>query len=158
MGSPRRQARRTTRRSCRTNVTIPNASLDAERIVEACKQLTAGSRFLNIGAGFGFFSRAAKARGFDTTALQPTLPCREVFKHMNGFEPVTAMLTSEFVRTHTAAFDVVLMSQVRRVACRVPIPLVGTLAGHAMTALLGLSDRVGGGMFINAYLRKDKRP
>jgi len=63
MGSPRRQSRRTTRRSCRTNVTIPNASLDAERIVEACKQLTAGSRFLNIGAGFGFFPVPRKRGG-----------------------------------------------------------------------------------------------
>ncbi len=218
----------------------PNASVDAARIVATCKRLSGGSRFLDIGAGFGFFSRAAKAQGFETTALEPTLPCQGVFKLMNGFEPIPSMLTGEFVRTHRAAFDVVLMSQVlehvtdleptlrnlsallapdgiaaiavphfgswlsrfqgkndifiippehlnffsiaglealfqrhgfsrlelhtvsridvRRIASRVRIPIVGTLAGHAMMSLLRLSDRVDGGMFINAYFRKDKRP
>jgi hypothetical protein len=59
------------------------------------------------------------------------------------------------VRTHTAAFDVVLMSQIRRVACRVPIPLVGV--GRPCHDGVTRVERVSGGMFIGLPAT-DKRP
>jgi SAM-dependent methyltransferase len=91
---------------------FPNSVLDAARIAEECKALAAGRQFLDIGAGYGFFSRAALDRGFDVTAIEPTKECRDIFRIMNGFDPLPGMLSAEFARSNHGRFDVVLMSQV----------------------------------------------
>jgi len=91
---------------------FPNSELDATRITGYCRALTSGNNFLDIGAGYGFFSRAALKRGFQVTAIEPTKECRDVFRLMCGMEPVSGMLTCEFVRANSGSFDVVLMSQV----------------------------------------------
>ncbi len=90
----------------------PNSTLDAVRLVENCKRLSKGTRFLDAGAGYGFFSRQALENGFDVYALEPASTCREVFNLMNGFEPDRSMLNQEFALRHRSDFDVVLMSQV----------------------------------------------
>jgi hypothetical protein len=43
----------------------PNAVLDAERIAKTAKALSTGNTFLDVGSGYGFFSRAARSEGFD---------------------------------------------------------------------------------------------
>ena len=90
----------------------PNAVLDAARIASYCRTLAPGNKFLDIGAGYGFFSRAAVECGFQVTAIEPTKACRDVFRVMCGMEPLSGMLTSDFVRVNTGSFDVVLMSHV----------------------------------------------
>jgi 2-polyprenyl-3-methyl-5-hydroxy-6-metoxy-1,4-benzoquinol methylase len=68
--------------------------------------------FLDIGAGFGFFSRAASENGFQVDALEPSPSCQDVFTLMNGFKPYPEMLSASFVQKHSGIYDVVLMSQV----------------------------------------------
>jgi SAM-dependent methyltransferase len=91
---------------------FPNSSVDAERIARNCRELCKGSRFLDIGAGYGFFSHAALKQGFQVTAIEPTEICRKVFKRMNGFEPLAGMMTDQFAEERPGSFDVILMSQV----------------------------------------------
>jgi SAM-dependent methyltransferase len=90
----------------------PNTTLDAVRMVSQCAELASGRRFLDVGAGFGFFTREAVRQGFAATALEPSAPCRELFAVLNGFEPAPSLLTGAFADAYRGAFDVVLMSQV----------------------------------------------
>jgi SAM-dependent methyltransferase len=90
----------------------PNTTLDAERMADRCRRFARGDDFLDVGAGDGFFSRAARARSFRVHALEPSPAGRRVFALMNGFEPEPALLDLDFARRHPAAFDVVLLSQV----------------------------------------------
>lgn len=90
----------------------PNAVLDATSIATRCRALAVGRRFLDIGAGYGFFSRAASQIGFHVTAIEPTKERRGVFRLMCGIEPLSGMLTREFVQANRGSFDVLLMSQV----------------------------------------------
>lgn len=90
----------------------PNSTIDSVRIARECKNLVRGNAFLDIGAGYGFFSRAAAEEGFSVTAIEPAREERIVFKRMNGFEALPGMLTEEFVSSRANSFDVVLMSQV----------------------------------------------
>jgi SAM-dependent methyltransferase len=91
---------------------FPNSSVDSERIALTCREMSRGRRFLDIGAGYGFFSRSAIKRGFEVTAVEPTEICRKIFKLMNGFEPIPGMLTDELAQEYSGCFDIVLMSQV----------------------------------------------
>jgi SAM-dependent methyltransferase len=91
---------------------FPNSSVDSERVARNCRELSRGSRFLDVGAGYGFFSRSALKHGFQVTAIEPTEMCRKVYKLMNGFGPLSGMLSDNFVCKHAGSFDVVLMSQV----------------------------------------------
>ena len=93
-------------------VAYPNSSIDAQRMTRHCKALAPGTRFLDIGAGFGFFSRAAVEAGFLVIALEPAPYCREVFLRLNGFEAEPLMLDLSFAQAHRGTFDAVLMSQV----------------------------------------------
>jgi SAM-dependent methyltransferase len=90
----------------------PNSTLDAARIIGQCGALTRGRRFLDVGAGFGFFTREALRLGFRANALEPSPNCRDVFALLNGFEPDSKLFSPVFVRDHAADFDVVLLSQV----------------------------------------------
>jgi 2-polyprenyl-3-methyl-5-hydroxy-6-metoxy-1,4-benzoquinol methylase len=90
----------------------PNSTLDAARISAACRRWSLGDRFLDIGAGHGFFTKAAIERGFRVTALEPSPSSRDVFKLMNSFDPLPELLNEKFVAAHVGEFDVVLMRQV----------------------------------------------
>jgi SAM-dependent methyltransferase len=90
----------------------PNSVLDAARIAKAAKALTPGTQFLDVGAGFGFFSRAAKAEGFEVEAIEINDESLAVFREMNGFEATKAMLDHEFAEQRSGRYSVVLLSQV----------------------------------------------
>lgn len=219
---------------------FPNSSVDSERIALACTGMSTGRRFLDIGSGYGFFSRSAMKHGFEVTAVEPTEICRKIFKLMNGFEPIPSMLSDEFTQGHTGGFDVILMSQVlehipdldnilkslstllaangviviavphfgswlsraqgrndmfivppehlnffsraglialfqrhgfmcrklhtvsrvnvKRVARRIPIPVLGTMVARSILAAMRLSDHAGRGMFLNAYFSRQNSP
>lgn len=89
-----------------------NTTVDAKRMVTICRSLNTGKRFLDIGAGCGFFSKAALEQGFEVVALEPAPRCREVFQLLTGQEALPELINPDFVHKHRGAFDVVLMSQV----------------------------------------------
>jgi len=90
----------------------PNAVLDAERIAKTAKALATGSKFLDVGAGYGFFSRAARSQGFDVDAIEVNKESLAVFREMNGFEAAEGMLDHEFAERRADRYAVVLLSQV----------------------------------------------
>jgi len=90
----------------------PDASMDAARIVTLCRKLAQGRRFLDIGAGFGEFSRAAAKSGMDVTACEPNANSRRIFTELNGFEPESAMFDKRYAQESNARFDVALASHV----------------------------------------------
>jgi len=90
----------------------PDAAGDARRIIGACRHLAQGNRFLDVGAGFGPFSRAARERGFTVAACEPNHDARAVFREVVGFEPEPVMFDAAYAAAHADTFDVVLMSQV----------------------------------------------
>jgi SAM-dependent methyltransferase len=64
---------------------------------------------LDVGSGFGFFTQALVAAGFETTAINPGKYENAVFEDINGFSPTPVMLDGY---QPDAPFGVVLMSQV----------------------------------------------
>lgn len=96
----------------RQEAKFPNATIDAERIAANLKALGAGSRFLDAGAGCGFFSKAAAARGFNVTAIELNEKSRDVFKLMNSFDALNLAFDDSFSAEYAGKFDVVLLTQV----------------------------------------------
>jgi 2-polyprenyl-3-methyl-5-hydroxy-6-metoxy-1,4-benzoquinol methylase len=96
-------------------VEFPNSTVDAQRMVNYAKKLLGPiqegqAKALDIGAGYGFFSRAALARGFQVTAVNPASAENRIFKELNGFEPIP--LFFEEVDFGQEKFDLVILSQV----------------------------------------------
>lgn len=90
----------------------PDASTDAARIVTLCRKLAQGRRFLDIGAGFGEFSRAAAGLGMDVTACEPNANSRRIFAELNGFEPESSMFDKRYAQESNPRFDVALACHV----------------------------------------------
>jgi 2-polyprenyl-3-methyl-5-hydroxy-6-metoxy-1,4-benzoquinol methylase len=91
----------------------PNSTLDARRIVDSVSQLLGphgGRRFLDVGCGYGFFSREAIGRGFSVVPLEMASTERTIAAEMLGIEPVAASF--ENYECSDGDFDVVLMSHV----------------------------------------------
>jgi len=90
----------------------PNSTVDAERIAGFAMQYARGKDFLDVGAGYGFFSRAAKLQGFNCAAIESGSNNCKIFQMMNGFEPFNQALDDGFSYSNENKFDVVLLSQV----------------------------------------------
>ncbi len=90
----------------------PNSSLDARRMISTIKSLGSVSRdkFLDVGCGYGFFSREAMDAGFDVTALELAETERRIASEMTGLTP-DACSFEEFHCT-SESFSIVLMSQI----------------------------------------------
>lgn len=87
----------------------PNSTIDAARIVENMRFVDEG-HLLDIGCGYGFFSRAASDRGFEVTALEIAAEEASVARAMN---PDVAVVDSTFEDfSSTTRFDAIIMSQV----------------------------------------------
>jgi len=98
-----------------SEVEFPNSTVDAQRMVSYAKQLLmpikkGKAKALDIGAGYGFFSRAALEQGFQVTAVNPASAENRIFKQLNGFEPIP--LFFEEVDFGREKFDLVILSQV----------------------------------------------
>jgi SAM-dependent methyltransferase len=96
-------------------VEFPNSTVDAQRMVNYATQLLGPiqgdqAKALDIGSGYGFFSRAAQAQGFQVTAVNPAKAENRIFKQLNGFEPIP--LFFEEVDFGQERFDLVILSQV----------------------------------------------
>lgn len=94
----------------------PNSTVDAARMIATIRTLSgnghyaAGPRLLDVGCGYGFFSREALWSGFDVTSLEVASLERQVAARIIGKEPIASSF--EDYRTTAGGFDVVLMSQV----------------------------------------------
>lgn len=91
---------------------FPNSTLDAKKIINNITNITNKKIFLDVGAGYGFFSKEAKKANFDVTALELNDNVRKIFKLLNGFEAVNKNFNEEFVEENKEKFDIVLLSQV----------------------------------------------
>ncbi len=91
---------------------FPNSTIDAKKIINNLTKITNQKKFLDVGAGYGFFSREAKKANFDVTALELNDNVRKIFKLLNGFEAINKNFNKKFVDENKQKFDVVLLSQV----------------------------------------------
>ena len=92
---------------------FPNSTIDARRLVKTIKSLSGNSHskeFLDVGCGYGFFSREALEAGFEVVALELAENERAISKEMTGLNP-TACSFEEF-KYSPESFSVVLMSQI----------------------------------------------
>ena len=97
----------------REEAEFPNSTLDAQRIAAATKELLGGrGRVLDVGSGYGFFSRALIEAGLDVDAIELNAAERMIYARMNGFEPLDSAFNSEFVGSNAGKYDAVLLSQV----------------------------------------------
>ena len=90
----------------------PNSTLDARSMLSEIKTLTKNTKFLDVGAGYGWFTREALQANFECTALEPNEKTREIFRLMNNFNPLPSLLDQSFAKKNADSFDVVLLSQV----------------------------------------------
>jgi len=90
---------------------FPNCTVDAFAMAEQARQLdqTGNGRALDIGSGFGFYTQALRRQGYATVSINPGRYENQVFREMNGDEPLPLMFESYQDRQ---AFGVVVMSQV----------------------------------------------
>ena len=90
---------------------FPNVKLDAERIGLQAHRLnrSANHQALDIGSGFGFYTRALRNLDYRTVSINPGKFENRVFEELNGDQPLPVMF--ENYRT-SDNFGVVVMSQV----------------------------------------------
>ena len=91
----------------------PNATRDAKTLVSvALRYLDAPcgpKKALDVGSGYGFFSKAALEAGFEVTAVNPGRWENIIYRQLTGHEPIKEAFEHVEFDTH---FDLVLMSQV----------------------------------------------
>ena len=90
---------------------FPNCSVDAKRTAHQADALnqSGNHRALDIGSGFGFYTRALRRLGYKTVSINPGRYENQVFQAMNGDQPLPIM----FEQFESAqGFGVVVLSQV----------------------------------------------
>jgi len=95
----------------------PGSSLDAARIAGRLRTLCGRTpegvvgrpTLLDVGCGYGFFSRAARDRGFRVTAIELSDHEAEVARSIASIEPIRTSF-EDFQPSST--FDAIIMSQV----------------------------------------------
>ena len=94
----------------------PNSTVDAGRIMQAIQSMShrgvinTGSRFMDVGCGYGFFSKAALDSGFQVTSLEMAEQERAIARAMTGQEILNSAF--EDLQFPNQSFDVILMSQI----------------------------------------------
>jgi SAM-dependent methyltransferase len=94
----------------------PNSTLDAQRIVENIHRFLMNGpceerrSLLDIGCGYGFFSREARLRGFDVTALEVAAEERGIAMQIAGLRPLP--ISFEAFECREDSFSALLMSQI----------------------------------------------
>ncbi|RZI39498.1 class I SAM-dependent methyltransferase, partial [Herbaspirillum sp. HC18] len=91
---------------------FPNSSVDAKRIADNLQRLTPGRKILDVGCGYGFFSKALVEAGFAVDAIELGEASRKIHARMNGFEARAEPFNADFARRNAGAYDAVLLSQV----------------------------------------------
>jgi len=92
-------------------VEFPNCKVDAERMSQQAKGFnnSGNDRALDIGSGFGFYTQALRTAGYRTVSINPGQYENEVFRNLNGDEPLAVMFEDY---QPSEQFGVVMMSQV----------------------------------------------
>jgi SAM-dependent methyltransferase len=94
----------------------PNAFIDSKRLINKALNKLSENKLnrkmlaLDIGSGFGFYSKAAINAGFNVTAVNPSVWENDVFERMNGFRPIQKFF--EEIDFNNTKFDLVILSQV----------------------------------------------
>ncbi len=90
---------------------FPNCKVDAERMSQQAHLFnnSGNDRALDIGSGFGFYTQALRKSGYRTVSINPGKYENEVFRNMNGDEPLGVMFEDY---QSSEPFGVVMMSQV----------------------------------------------
>jgi SAM-dependent methyltransferase len=92
----------------------PNSTIDARRMIGTIRKLMNGrelsNRLLDVGAGYGFFSKEAARAGFDVSAINPAQNEQSICLTVSGVAPLQT--TFEAVMVAPGSLSVVLMSQV----------------------------------------------
>jgi 2-polyprenyl-3-methyl-5-hydroxy-6-metoxy-1,4-benzoquinol methylase len=91
---------------------FPNSTIDAKRIAENLKRLSSGPKALDVGSGYGFFSKALMESGFAVDAIELGEASRKIHAQMTGFEPRAEPFDSDFARRNSETYDAILLSQV----------------------------------------------
>jgi SAM-dependent methyltransferase len=89
----------------------PNSTLDAKRMLSVVKQLTGNrksSLFLDVGCGYGIYSREARRAGFDVVALEPAAVERRIASDLAGTSPRAI----SFEEADGGPYAVILMSHI----------------------------------------------
>jgi SAM-dependent methyltransferase len=90
---------------------FPNSTVDARRLARVSQERDrSGSwKALDVGSGYGFFTKELRAAGYDTVSINPGQYENAIFVELNGDAPQAVM----FERYEPdCRFGVVLMSQV----------------------------------------------
>ncbi len=90
---------------------FPNCRLDADRMSHQAHQFNSSDndQALDIGSGFGFYTEALRKLGYNTVSINPGKYENDVFKSLNGDEPLAVMFENY---EPAGQFGVVMMSQV----------------------------------------------
>jgi 2-polyprenyl-3-methyl-5-hydroxy-6-metoxy-1,4-benzoquinol methylase len=90
---------------------FPNCKVDAERMSYQADSfnISGYGKALDIGSGFGFYTQALRKLGYRTVSINPGEYENEVFRNLNGDEPLAVMFESY---ESSEQFGVVMMSQV----------------------------------------------
>jgi SAM-dependent methyltransferase len=90
---------------------FPNCKLDAERMSHQAHLFngSGNTQALDIGSGFGFYTQALRTVGYRTVGINPGKYENEVFRALNGDEPVAMMFENY---EPSEQFGVAVMSQV----------------------------------------------
>jgi SAM-dependent methyltransferase len=90
---------------------FPNCKLDAERMSYQADwfNISGFGKALDIGSGFGFYTQALRKLGYRTVSINPGEYENEVFRNLNGDEPLAVMFEDY---QPSGRFGVVMMSQV----------------------------------------------
>ncbi len=92
---------------------FPNSTVDAPRILNRINKLLIPGipkTFLDVGCGYGFFSKEAQAHGFRVSMLELAKNEREITQELTGIEPTACSF--EDYDTSNGPFSVILMSQI----------------------------------------------
>ncbi|MGH9391780.1 MAG: class I SAM-dependent methyltransferase [Vicinamibacteria bacterium] len=93
----------------------PNSTLDATRMIGTIRALLrdpepSGARILDVGCGFGFFSREALRCGFQVVAIELASTERGIAEQMTGLPPVPVPF--EDFDSPPESFSGIVMSQI----------------------------------------------
>lgn len=96
-------------------VEFPNSTLDAKRIMKTVSiiqgnQINGPTRLLDVGCGYGFFSREALENKYAVTALELASTEKSIAKVMTGIDPI--QISFEDFLEKDGSYDIILMSQI----------------------------------------------
>lgn len=91
---------------------FPNSTLDATRLLGTADRLLGARRpavMLDVGCGYGFYSRAALDRGISVDAIELASTERRIAAELTGVQPAQ---TSFEAYPHPGPYDLIVMSQI----------------------------------------------